>query len=261
MKHLSSVALWSIVTVLLLIITPSQAAIPDFIVADGTTVQQPQEALEQAFKDALTLARVAGSLFDPCETAYQRYFRAIDAVFVKHVFQTVANIPLDSLVNANSVVALLSSAAVASDLQRKFSHLELALGNNPSLPESKQVCGAESNGGTTFAFSYIDPGALGSASLVSLCDDTFRFPTLGEIENPAASGRDGQGNPLPGYTCDGLGDHDTDLMSTPGGILLHELMHWTYLLEDIPNYEYVIDENDDGFPQIVDFSGPDPSDG
>ncbi|KAK4945581.1 hypothetical protein LTR10_015200 [Elasticomyces elasticus] len=261
MEHFSTIALRSLVIALLLIITPSQAALPQFIIAEGTTVQAPQQALQLAFKDAITLARIAGSLFDPCEAVYLRFFRAIDAVFVKQVFQTVANIPLDAQLDADTVIEILSSAAVADNLQPKFESLELALGNNPSLPSSKQDCGKQVDGGEVFAFSYVDPGALGPAALVSLCDQTFEFPTLQEIEDPPARYRDGEGNPLPGFTCDGLGDHDTDWMQTPGVVLLHELMHWTYLLEDIPNYEDLIDENEDGFPQIVDFAGPDPVDG
>ncbi|KAI1623127.1 hypothetical protein EDD37DRAFT_682610 [Exophiala viscosa] len=261
MDYLSTIALRSLVIVLLLIITPCQAVLPEFIIAEGTKVQEPQQALQQSFKDAITLARVAGSLLDPCEGVYLRFFCAIDAVFVKQVFQTIANIPLNSEIDGNTVVEILSSAAVAENLQPKFSSLELALGNNPSLPASKQVCGKQVDGGQIFAFSYIDPGALGPVALVSLCDPTFGFPTLVEIEDPSADHRDADGDPLLGYTCDGLGDHDTDWMQTPGGVLLHELMHWTYLLEDIPNYEDLIDENEDGFPQIADFAGPNPGDG
>ncbi len=246
----------------LLSVQRCNAALPDFAVAEGSTVQEPEQSLQQAFKDAVTLARVAAVLFDPCEAAYTRYFLPIDATFVKQVFQTIANVPLNLQIDADTVVDILSSAGVASDLQPKFDKLELALGDNPSLPEGKQMCGTQQpDGGTVFAFSYIDPGALGAVALVSLCDNTFQFPTLDEIFNPPASARDASGDPLPGYTCDGLGDHDTDWMTTPGGILLHELMHWTYLLEDIPNYDDLIDENDDDFPQIVDFDGPDPSDG
>lgn len=238
----------------------SLAALPQLFIAEGTSVQEPQEQLEQAFKDAITLARVTASLFDACEPAYTRYFRAIDAVFVKNVFRTIANIPLGPDIDANNIVNILSDASVY-ELQPKFDKLEIALGNNPSVPLSKQACGKTFDGGTAFAYSYIDPAALGPVALISLCDDTFLFPTLDQIENPPSDKKDAQGNPLPGFTCDGLGDHDTDWMTSPGGIMLHEMMHWTYLLEDIPNYDDIIDGNDDGFPQIADFGGPDPPDG
>lgn len=238
----------------------SFAATPQFFIPKGTSLQQPQEQLEQAFKDAVTLARVTASLFDACEPAYTRYFRAIDAVFVKNVFRTVASIPFGSNLDADTIIDVLSSSPV-HDLQPKFEKLEIALGNNPSVPRSKQACGKQFGGGTAFAYSYIDPAALGPVALVSLCEDTFLFPTLDQIENPPPEKKDGQGKPLPGFTCDGLGDHDTDWMTTPGGILLHEMIHWTYLLEDVPNYDDIIDENDDGFPQIADFGGPDPPDG
>lgn len=241
--------------------TLCDAALPQFIIPDDTTISEPEQKLEQALRDAITMARVVGTMFDPCEPAFLRYFRSSDAIFVKQVFQVVANIPLYSQIDYDTVVEILSSASVLSDLQPKFAMLELAMGNNPSVPEHEQACEEEIGGSIVMAGSYINPGALGPVALMSLCQSLFQFPTLDEIENPPDSARDAQGNPLPGYTCDGLGDHDTDLMSSPGGTLLHELMHWTFLLEDIPYFAFVIDPNDHNFPQISDFDGPVPEDG
>ncbi|KAH0846183.1 hypothetical protein FOPE_12510 [Fonsecaea pedrosoi] len=94
-----------------------------------------------------------------------------------------------------------------------------------------------------------------------MCDEAFEYPSPEEVANPPSSVKAPEGNPEPGYTCDGLGDDDSDWMTSPGGILLHELLHWTFLLDDITGFSDIIDENDDEFPQIVDFWGPDPPDG
>ncbi|KIW89774.1 uncharacterized protein Z519_09931 [Cladophialophora bantiana CBS 173.52] len=229
-----------------------------------TTKYGPLAFQHLAFEDAVLLARVTAATFDPCEETLLRYFRPLEAAFVKQVFQTIANIPLSQELDGDNVVGILSSASVAQDLQPKFDQLEIAYGNHPTLPENKQDCGkaaAKGEGGITAAFAFIDPRVLGDIALVSMCDEAFEYPTLEEIANPSSSARDPQGNPEPGYTCDGLGDHDSDWMTSPGGVLLHELLHWTFLLEDIPGFEDIIDENEDNFPQIIDFWGPNPPDG
>lgn len=233
-----------------------RASLPQFYVPQDGNADQRRGQLIQAFEDAFLMAKVAAVTFDPCEEVFLRYFRPIEAPFVKNVFQTIANIPLNLDLDSQNVIDILSSAAVAEELQPKFANLELAWGNHPSLPERYQDCGKEvanGGGGNVAAFLFIDPMVLGDSALISICDLTWEFPTLKEVFSPPASGRNAQGNPLPGYTCEGLGDRDTDWMSCPGGMLLHELMHWTALLEDVPGYSDLIDENSDGFPQIVDF--------
>ncbi|EXJ90668.1 hypothetical protein A1O1_03772 [Capronia coronata CBS 617.96] len=237
------------------------ASLPEFSIAEDVTLEQADQKLQESFMDALILARVTATTFSACDASFLRYFRALEATFVQDVFETIANFPLDHQIDEETVIEILSSASVASELQPKFAKLEIAIGNHPALPEEKNLCGTQSEGGTVFAFTYLDPSALGDVALISLCEETFQYPSLQEIENPPDHVRDAEGRPLPGYTCDGLGDHDTDWMSSPGGVLLHELLHWIYLLEDIPNYHDLIEMNEMGDHQIGDFDGPNPSDG
>lgn len=237
------------------------ASLPEFSIAEGVTVAQPDQRLQEAFKDALILARVTAATFDTCDGVFLRYFRTLEATFVQDVFRTIANFPVEEQIDDQTIIEIISSASVVSELQPKLAKLEIALGNHPALPEDRNLCGTQSAGGTVFAFTYADPSALGDVALISLCEQTFQYPSLQEIENPPSTVRDAEGNPLLGYTCDGLGDHDSDWMSSPGGVLLHELMHWIYLLEDIPNYYDLIEENELGDHQIGDFNGPNPPDG
>ena len=154
----------------------------------------------------------------------------------------------------DTVLDILSSAPV-HDLAPLFNHLELSVGNHPDLPETKQLCGTSQNGVTPVAFTFLSQ-ALGDWAWVSLCDDIWQYPSLEEILDPLNLKKGS-----PGWGCDGLGDHDSELMTSLGGVLLHEMMHWSGLLEDVPNFDDLIEEGEIGFPQIGDFQGPSPPDG
>jgi hypothetical protein len=170
------------------------------------------------------------------------------------VFKTVANIPLAAKLDDTTVVDILSSSNV-HEMSPLFNHLVLSVGNNPDLPDMKQLCGKSANGVTPVAFTFLSH-ALGNWAWISLCEDVWQYPSLEEIYEPL----DARKGTL-GWGCEGLGDHDSELMTTTGGLLLHELMHWTGLLENVPNFDDLIGEGDIGFPQIGDFPGPNPPDG
>ncbi|KIV95057.1 hypothetical protein PV10_02759 [Exophiala mesophila] len=61
---------------------------------------------------------------------------------------------------------------------------------------------------------------------------------------------------MPGYTCAGLGDRDTDLMLSPAGVLLHEYMHWSYLFRHVPRFDHYIRDG-----MVQDYKGPHPDSG
>ena len=233
------------------------AHLPTFRNVQGASFSR-LEQLEQAVMDAITLARVVVMTFHPCpskDEIYQRYFMTLDAIWVRQVFDTIANVPPDQKLDADTIIEIMTSASVAIELQPKFGNLEIALGNHPDLPEDQQLCGKDE---FLLAFTFTSL-AMGDFAYISICDVAWQYPSLGEIENPPESAKD-NGVPMPGYTCDGLGDHDSDFMTTPGGVLLHELMHWPYLIEGIPNYD-MIEEGPMGLPQIKDFEGPTPPNG
>jgi hypothetical protein len=90
---------------------------------------------------------------------------------------------------------------------------------------------------------------------IFVCDPGMLYPSRSQIENPPSSARDAHGNPLPGYTCDGLGDRDSNYMDTLGTIILHELIHWTWLFESVPDLSTKI-KITNGVHQINDFGSP-----
>ena len=65
---------------------------------------------------------------------------------------------------------------------------------------------------------------------------------------------------MPGYSCAGLGDHETDLMSFPGAFLLHEMFHYFHLFDDLPGWDTHINIGD-GYRMISDLKGTYPPSG
>ncbi|ETI26011.1 hypothetical protein G647_02788 [Cladophialophora carrionii CBS 160.54] len=158
------------------------------------------------------------------DPTFERYFEAEGALFVKHIFYTLANIPFDAtLTQATALQLLLSSTLVG--LSPMFSKLTIAFGEPPWLPKSG-YCAYDHGFG-----AYADFKATGEATIV-LCRGTLFYPTLDEILNPRPWAYDEQGRLREGYTCDGMLDRDTDYMLPAGGWLLHELIHWGELYKD-----------------------------
>ncbi|KAL2437169.1 hypothetical protein ABEF95_016665 [Exophiala dermatitidis] len=246
--------------------TLGSANLPQFVVPLHPSVHDPGPKLHQAFKDSIMLARVAAVTFDPCEEVFLRYFTAEEADFVKHAFRTLANIALDVMINEETGIGgLLEAPTSAEALQPKFANLDVALGDHPDIPAADRLCGHLSEDGFLLdAYTYLDVDEFelsdeaSEVDMISLCEQLFQFPSLGEIELPPNEpwARDAQGNPLPGFTCDGLGETDSDWMVSPGATLLHELMHWSHLFRDIPGFSGLIHPDEAGLPQIRDFSQP-----
>lgn len=241
------------------------ANLPQFVVPYHTSVQQPGQKLQQAFRDAVMLARVAAATFDPCEELFLRYFTAEEADFVKQAFRTLANIAPDQVIAEQSIRALLSGSRAVGNLQPRFANLDIALGDHPDVPEVDKLCGRVLESGFMLdAYTYLDvdefdmSDGASEMNMISLCEEVFEFPSLPEIEDPPNQpwARDAWGKPLPGFTCNGLGDTDSDWMASPGATLLHELMHWSYLLKDTPGFSDLIDKDEAGLPQVRDFSQP-----
>ena len=269
---------WYSLLFLLLIGTQCAASQPEFLWPDGTLVER-QQALQQAFRDAITLARVVAATFDPCEDVSYRYrpffqdfsfvsqilesyhmvqvflwyFQPIDGLFVNNVFRTIANMPLPAKLDDSTIIDILSSPGV-HEMSAQFNRLVLSVGDHPDLPSTKQLCERSENG-NPLAFTFLSH-ALGDWAWISFCEDAWQYPSLDQIYNPVDANKG-----KPGWGCDGLGDHDSEFMTTLGGLLLHELMHWTWLLYNFPNFDDLIGQGAIGLPQIGDFPGPEPADG
>ncbi len=76
---------------------------------------------------------------------------------------------------------------------------------------------SNSGNDTTFAFLVQTEGE--EVVTAVMCNNAFRYPSLDEIFDPPAWGRDAAGNVLPGFGCDGLGDLDSGKLELP---VLHD---------------------------------------
>lgn len=246
---------------LFVLVALCNASIPQFIPASlNTPIANANAKLRVAFGDAILLARVAAVTFDPCDEIFLRYFRPEEAEFVKNLFLEIANIRA-SKIDVHNIESILSSPSVIFQLHDKFENLEIALGDHPEVEPQDRICGRilTDTGFGVYAYTTLDIDDFdidaegGRYSWQSICEESFDFPFLWDIELIAT---DPSGHVLPGHTCAGLGDRDSDFMDSPGGIILHELTHWSYLLETVPGFSELIEGDEGGFHQIKDYSNP-----
>jgi len=225
------------------------ASWPKFYVPPGGDAERLVD-LQTAFKDALREARVVAATFSPCEDSFLRYFQKDHQSFVRNLFRTIANIPLDADIRQDNVQQYLNPSN--PDLNPDFDDLIISFGDNPGLTSAEL-----SFASCRSTYAHLNTRSDGTA-LMSLCPELFEYPSLDTIENPPPRLRDPPpaNTPFIGYTCDRLGDHDTDWMLSPGGVVLHEFMHWTHLFRNVPDFYTWIP---DGF--IKDFRGPNPANG
>ncbi|KIW12382.1 hypothetical protein PV08_09659 [Exophiala spinifera] len=218
---------------LLLPLRMALAQYPVFLIPEGTD-NKVYEQLTHAFQDALKLARTAVALADPCDPAFRRYFQPQDFIFVHKVFRAVANIPLDLTIDSQNVEHVLNTGS----LNPRYSQLSIAYGDNPKW--SERTCEMQLPGDGIFGYLYF----ASPFGYMSLCRGTLfeRFLTLEDTFNPppwARANNDPNGQPLPGWGCDGFGDHDNSYMEVLGSWVLHELMHFQPLFYDIPNWKAI----------------------
>ncbi|KIX97028.1 uncharacterized protein Z520_07142 [Fonsecaea multimorphosa CBS 102226] len=185
--------------------------------------------------------------------AFLRYFRPEDADFVRRIFRTLANLPLDEVVTAENLVSVLTGPN--AQLSSRFVQSRIYIGDSTARPTERQ-CKGQVN-------AWMSEDNADANAEIYICDDAFDWPSIEEIANPPQTSwaRDNQGRPLPGYSCDGLGDFDSDWMKTMGSIILHEYMHWGFLYIQVPNWYYYIKTTSMGFRAIEDYTGPFPPNG
>ncbi|EXJ70606.1 uncharacterized protein A1O5_06676 [Cladophialophora psammophila CBS 110553] len=179
---------------------------------------------------------------------FLRYFRPEDADFVKNIFRTIANIPLDAVITGQTLVSVLTTPN--TELNPRFRQATLSISDS-LLPPDRQGCTGRIN-----AFMFEDD-SHGNANIY-LCDPYFGWPSIEDIADPPQTpwARDNQGRPLPGYSCDNLGDYDSDWMKTTGSTILHEFIHWSWFFVYVPNWYIFIRGG-----TIDDYRGPNPKHG
>jgi hypothetical protein len=246
-----------------------------------SATQQQRDEIDLAVKDALTLARLVAIASVPCEEvtrppptfilsqtstthlsqSFLRYFQPQDYLFVQRMFRTVANIPLDRQFDPFNVAEYLASMAKNAQIHPKFAELTISLGNHPDVRDRDR--GRSCNDGKLGAQTTYLPAQYGDRALMAICRPSLEFYyALQDIEHPPSWALTAPGGkPEEGFGCDGLLDRDTSYMLSPGAVILHELMHWPCLLQDIPGYASLAQRTTHGYSKILDFPGPSPPDG
>ncbi|KIW76727.1 hypothetical protein Z517_09171 [Fonsecaea pedrosoi CBS 271.37] len=208
--------------------------------------------MQVAVDDCVALATFVSVTFDECDPVYLRFFPHDDAAFVQQVFRRIANIPPNVVLGPSDFATIMQHRA-AIGLDPRLVDLVITYGNHPQ--GQIQDCGTDEDPEAFFALLN-----SGQPS-VSICPQAFeRYPDLMEILDPPAWARDAQGHPDPGFGCDGLGDQDSELMWCVGAILLHEILHYPDLFNDIPQFDKLINFRGPR-RSIGDFSGPSPPNG
>ena len=253
--------------VLSLFVSPLSAAIPTFWV-DPATSQNTRDRFYAGWKECIRMARVAVTTWEGrCDPVYQRYFEdnARGADLVIRMFKSIAGFDIDEELTPANFRQILTGDAFLNSAP-KFSGLHVALNEPTWTPEHYKGTCAEDDGFGSFILRPDREDAT-----VVLCPSTVQYPLISEVLAPPASANDAQGNLLPGYGCNNLLDRDTEYMreyfrqpvsghpdfhcppffrysssrltiaETIGGYFLHELIHWSYLFDDIrPEWELLI---------------------
>ena len=101
------------------------------------------------------------------------------------------------------------------------------MGDHPSLDEAEKQCSKQHD--YLYTAYTVQFGDLEDRALISICNDGLKFPGLKQIMDAALPLSQG------GPGCAGLGTHDNGLMTSLGAQLLHEFVHWRFLLQDVSN--------------------------
>ncbi|KEF56077.1 uncharacterized protein A1O9_07658, partial [Exophiala aquamarina CBS 119918] len=208
--------------------------------------------LFDAVKDAVQIARVVAATFNDCDTTYNRYFRQRDSQLVRHFFQRITDIPLDTAINADSLEEVFNKP-IKDGLREKYAKLSISYGPHPNRPDQSDPDPCTSHR----RFAQMENGRSENG-MITVCERTFRLPLSSEIENSPAGARTRGAILDHGFSCDGLGYNDSGWMKTMGSTLLHELMHWSYPFDDLSDFHYDIEESDLGYTQITDFVNVNP---
>ena len=179
---------------------------------------------------------------------FLRYFKPDDAPLVENLFRAIAKIPYDLVLSDKDAVQDLISKPL--EYTAKFNQLSIYfLGDNPGLllplgpgPQGTLACEVPNNNNADGLFAYLVPIYNGKSAIMSICKNTYNYPTLDEIKNPPSWAIDpdkdqSQGPQFySGYGCANLGDFDSCDQASSGEILLHELFHFPALFADVPDY-------------------------
>lgn len=207
------------------------AALPAFVADTAEHLQ----LIKTAFEDGITLARTVAIAWmancDPyLDHYYDRYFAPEDAEFVQNIFGTIAAVPLDFdfLRATPDDIRNFMNSLTPELLNDKFSGLSISYGNHP-LKGPGPGCDLPYLNGILDIHPHDQTHAK-----MSLCPRLFeKYYSLRDTSRPPAALIQ-QG--IPGLGCDVVGNTESDYMWTPGTTVLHELLHWSHLFEEVPDW-------------------------
>ena len=159
------------------------------------------------------------------EQYLDRYFAAkTDATFVQNIFKAILGISFDNPgLTADDLLNIMQTDAPPNILPATYGKLSISYGDHPRIPQS--ILDARKTCKTFGVRGYIVFSGQGiGGALISLCPDLFAL--YYSLDQTLIPSDDLKKKGIPGLTCDGLGDHETDFMRSPGQTMLHELIHW-----------------------------------
>ncbi len=185
------------------------------------------------------------------------------------MFRAIANIDFNlDLTDPQNVAQLVSQPATWNE---KLSRLSIHfMEDHPGVAQIPAPVRGHGSCQPRFTAAYVVPTDGGRSALMSVCPWAYVvYPFLHDIQNPPAwavdPSKDQSKGPqyYDGYGCESLGISDSWLLYSLSAMMLHELMHFPGLFEDVPGYadHITIGISKDINHMIGDFIGPAPPDG
>lgn len=162
------------------------------------------------------------------------------------VFRAIANIPQNLGIDQDTIESLLQSFNTPATYNPLFEGLSIAAGDNPFLKGVLNKCVRINPPPPNAYLAYVNRPNVPFSGLMSICPGeevlTERLSLAGTEDPPAWARVNGDptGPTLPGWGCDGIGDHDNSFMTVTGSTMLHELFHWPVLFQDVAGYDTFI---------------------
>lgn len=143
---------------------------------------------------------------------------------MEDIFRALANLDPDfdpSQMGRDAILEWLN-AANHNTFNARLAQVTVSYGDDPQLSEAQlnaQPYRCGTRGVKSYAYIWSNDR---TRAHISMCREVFdTYFSLPYTQNPPAQ----DVGIIPGLGCDGLGDHETDYMTSPGSAFLHELMH------------------------------------
>lgn len=146
-------------------------------------------------------------------------------ILVKNIFRFIANLDpnVDPQTLTDQEIQQWLNRADQNSYNAGLDSVTISYGDDPrmtpaQLAQLSSTCSQDTGLSGYTVFDSNDP----TKSHIAICDSTFQiYYPLKFTENPPPA----DAAAVPGLGCDGLGNKETDYMSSPGTTFLHELMH------------------------------------